>query len=157
MTSSSDMVKAAQAALHTPETSPTRRLVVVTCMDARVDPWRILRAAPGEINVIRNAGGLVTEDVIRSVFVSQRELGTNRVMVLMHTDCGMEGADEEAITEAAQEELGAKVDFPLGSFDEVHEELGRGVATLRNHPLITGTVTGAIYNVTSDAVRTLPI
>jgi hypothetical protein len=69
----------------------------------------------------------------------------------------MEGADEEAIADAAQKELGAKVDFPLGSFDEVREELGRGVAALRNHPLITGTVTGAIYNVTGDAVHTLPI
>lgn len=157
MTSSSDMVKAAQAALHAPETRPTRRLAVVTCMDARVDPWRILRAGPGEINVIRNAGGVVTEDVIRSVFVSQRKLGTNKVMVLMHTDCGMEGADEGAIADAAEEELGAQVDFPLGSFDEVHAELGRGVEALRNHPLITGTVTGAIYDVASDAVHTLEI
>ncbi|GMQ84840.1 MAG: carbonic anhydrase [Acidimicrobiia bacterium] len=151
------MVRAAQAALNAPEISPTRRLAVVTCMDARVDPWRILRAGPGEINVIRNAGGVVTEDVIRSVFVSQRQLGTNKIMVLMHTDCGMEGADEGAIAAAAHEELGAQVDFPLGSFDEVHAELGRGVATLRNHPLITGTVTGVIYNVASDAVHTLPI
>ena len=151
------MVKAAQAALHVPETKPTRRLAVVTCMDARVDPWRILRAGPGEINVIRNAGGVVTEDVIRSVFVSQRRFGTNKVMVLMHTDCGMEGADEGAIADAAQEELGAQVDFSLGSFDEVHAELGRGVEALRNHPLITGTVTGAIYNAASDAVHTLPI
>jgi carbonic anhydrase len=151
------MVKAAQSALHEPEKKPTRRLAVVTCMDARVDPWRILRANAGEIHVIRNAGGVITEDVIRSVFISERELDTNRVMVLMHTDCGMEGADEAAISASAHEELGSEPGFLLGSFEDLKAELERGVTTLRTHPLITGTVTGAIYDVSSDSVGTVAI
>lgn len=157
MTSSGDMVKAAQAALHEPSMKPTRRLAVLTCMDARVDPWRILKAAVGEIHVIRNAGGIVTEDAIRSLLISQRTADTSRIIVLMHTDCGMEGLDEGAVAESVVQELDAKVGFPLGSFDSVDAELRRGVATLRDHPLLSGTVTGAIYDVQSDAVHTVPI
>jgi len=151
------MVKAAQSALQEPEKRPTRRLAVVTCMDARVDPWRILRANLGEIHVIRNAGGVITEDVIRSVFISQRELGTTKVIVLMHTDCGMEGADEAAISASAHEDLGSEPGFLLGSFEDLKTELERGVQTLRSHPLIAGTVTGAIYDVHSDSVGTVAI
>ena len=157
MTSSGDMVKAAQAALHEPSMKPTRRLAVLTCMDARVDPWRILKAAVGEIHVIRNAGGIVTEDAIRSLVISQRTADTSRIIVLMHTDCGMEGLDEGAVAESVVQELDAKVGFPLGSFDSVDAELRRSVATLRDHPLLSGTVTGAIYDVQSDAVHTVPI
>ena len=157
MTSSGDMVKAAQAALHEPSMKPTRRLAVLTCTDARVDPWRILKAAVGEIHVIRNAGGIVTEDAIRSLLISQRTADTTRIIVLMHTDCGMEGLDEGAVAESVVQELDAKVGFPLGSFDSVDAELRRGVATLRDHPLLSSTVTGAIYDVQSDAVHTVPI
>ena len=151
------MVKAAHAALHEPSMKPTRRLTVLTCMDARVDPWRVLKAAVGEIHVIRNAGGIVTEDAIRSLLISQRTADTSRIIVLMHTDCGMEGLDEGAVAESVVQELDAKVGFPLGSFDSVDAELRRGVATLRDHPLLSGTVTGAIYDVKSDAVHTVPI
>ena len=151
------MVKAAQAALHEPSMKPTRRLAVLTCMDARVDPWRILKAAVGEIHVIRNAGGIVTEDAIRSLLISQRTADTSRIIVLMHTDCGMEGLDEGAVAESVVQELDAKVGFPLGSFDSVDAELRRSVATLRDHPLLSVTVTGAIYDVQSDAVHTVPI
>ncbi len=157
MTSSSELLKAAKAALHEPSREPTRQLAVVTCMDARVDPWRILRAGPGEIHVIRNAGGVVTEDVIRSLVVSEVELGTQRVMVLMHTDCGMEGADEEAVAAKVRDATGAELGMILRSFDRLEDELQRGVEALRASPLIRGSVTGAIYNVTTDAVRTVPI
>lgn len=157
MTSSKDMVEAAQAALHEPSREPTRRLAVLACEDARVDPWRILKASPGEIHVLRNAGGIVTDDVIRSLLVSQRVFGTTKIMVLMHTDCGMEGLDEAAVAASAQQVLGTAPDFPLGSFDSVEAELRRGVAALRDHPLLDGTVVGAIYDVKSDAVHTVPI
>ncbi len=126
-------------------------------MDARVDPWRILRAGPGEIHVIRNAGGVITDDVIRSVFVSQRTLGTTKVLVLMHTDCGLDGSDEGAIGSAAQADLGAEVDFQLHSFEDLEQELRRGVASLSDHPLIRGEIKAAIYDVGRDAVRTVAI
>lgn len=153
--SSKDMVKAAKAAVHQPSREPTRRLAVVTCMDARVDPWRILRAGPGEIHVLRNAGGIVTEDVIRSLVVSQTQLGTNQVMVIMHTDCGLEGTDEAAVAAAVREATGAELTMLLGSFESVRDELERGVRALRDSPLIQGTVSGAVYDVRTEALRAI--
>ncbi len=149
MKSSADMVKAAQAALHEPARKPSRRTAVVTCMDARVDPWRILRAGPGEIHVIRNAGGVVTDDVVRSILISQRTLDTNRVILMMHTDCAMEGLDGAKLAEAGMPDL-------LG-FDNLEEELRRGAAALGSNPLIVGTVTAGIYNVARDTVTTVSV
>jgi carbonic anhydrase len=155
--SSKDMVEAARVALHRPSATPTRKLAVVTCMDARVDPWRLLSATPGEIHVIRNAGGVVTEDVLRSLFISQRELGTNRIMVLMHTECGMEGIDEGTVVERARHDLGTTVGFALGGFEDVHAELRRAVLALRDHSLLIGAVTGAIYDVPTDSLHMVPV
>ena len=152
---SKDMLTAAKAAHQEPPKAPTRQLAVVTCMDARVDPWRILRAGPGEIHVLRNAGGVVTEDVIRSLVASQIELGTNKVMVLMHTDCGMEGVDEAAVAARVREATGADLNLPLRGFERLDDELRRGVEALHASPLIQGTITGAIYDVTRGAVHTV--
>jgi carbonic anhydrase len=155
--SSNDLLREARASLNEPPKRPVRSLAVVTCMDARVDPWRILRAVPGDIHVIRNAGGLVTDDVIRSLVVSQVLLGTNKVTVLMHTDCGLEGADEASIVAALRNATGAGVDEALGSFERVHDELIRGVQVLRDSPLVQGTISGAIYDVGTGALRTIVI
>jgi carbonic anhydrase len=100
---------------------------------------------------------VVTDDVIRSLLISQRVHDTTKVMVMMHTDCGLEGLDEGAIAESVRSDLGTNLAFALGSFDDLTVELRRGVAMLRDHPLIAGTVTGAIYDVTSDAVHTVAI
>lgn len=155
--SSKDMVKAARAALHEPSRVPTKRLAVVTCMDARIDPLRLLRAAPGEIHVLRNAGGIITEDVVRSIVVSQTQLGTDRVMVIMHTDCGMEGVDEAAVGAAVRDATGAELNVRLGSFGRVRDELERGVSALRDSPLVQGTISGGIYDVHTDALRAVDV
>lgn len=151
------MVREARAAVQEPSRVPTRKLAVVTCMDARVDPLRILRAGPGEIHVLRNAGGIVTDDVIRSLVISQTQLGTDQVKVIMHTDCGMEGIDEAAVATAVREATGAAPTMLLGSFENLRDELARGVKALRDSPLVKGTISGAIYDVRSDALRTVEV
>jgi carbonic anhydrase len=153
--SSNDRLREARASLNEPPRRPVRKLAVVTCMDARLDPWRILRAVPGDIHVIRNAGGIVTEDVVRSLVVSQVLLGTDKVMVIMHTDCGMEGADETSIAAGLREATGSNLGGALGSFEHVGDELQRGMQVLRDSPLVQGTISGAIYDVRTGALRTV--
>jgi carbonic anhydrase len=93
---------------------PRRRIAVLTCMDARIDPLAVLGLELGDAHVIRNAGGLVTDDAIRSLSASQKLLGTEQVVVLMHEDCGMDGGPPE-----------------LGGFEDLDTELRAGVARLR--------------------------
>src|SRR5688572_5794886 len=93
---------------------PRRRIAVLTCMDARIDPLAVLGLELGDAHVIRNAGGLVTDDAIRSLSASQKLLGTSEIVVLMHDDCGMDGGPKE-----------------LGGFDDLEAELRNGLARLR--------------------------
>src|SRR5205814_3748186 len=79
------------------DAAPARPVVLVTCMDARIDPALALGLVPGDAHVLRNAGGLVTDDVVRSLAISQHALGTREVMVVQHTKCGMHGLDENAL------------------------------------------------------------
>ena len=145
MTSSGDLVRAAKASLRAPKI-PRRRLAVLTCMDARIDPFRALDAQLGDIHVLRNAGGVVTDDVIRSLIVSCHVLQVARVQIVMHTDCGMIGVDQAAI----ERDLGP-LPFDLRAFTSIPEELERGVERLRNERLLSlpGGVTGYIYDVDS--------
>jgi carbonic anhydrase len=94
---------------------PRRGIAVLTCMDARIEPLSMLRLEVGDAHVIRNAGGRVTEDAIRSLGVSQRELGTTEVVVVMHEDCGMQGAPED-----------------VGGFEDLEAALREGLERLRS-------------------------
>jgi carbonic anhydrase len=157
MTSSDDLIRAARAASEDVPARPRRGLAVVTCMDARVDPWRLLGAGPGDIHVIRNAGGVVTEDVIRSLTVSQRKLGTTAIDLIMHTGCGMLGLDERAFAhEIRRAEPTAEVPR-FYAFGSLERELGRGVEILRASPLLTarGRIRGQIYDVATHRLRTV--
>jgi carbonic anhydrase len=93
---------------------PRKKLAVLACMDARIDLYRLLGLERGDAHIVRNAGGLVTEDALRSLSISQRLLGTEEVVLVMHRDCGMEGADEP------------------GGFDDVEAELRAGLQRLRS-------------------------
>lgn len=126
-------------------------------MDARVDPWRLLGAGPGDIHVIRNAGGVVTGDVVRSLAVSQRRLGTTAVDLIMHTDCGMLTLDERAL---AREILRAEpaADIPrFHAFGSLERELARGVDVLRASPLLAARaqIRGMVYDVATQRLRTV--
>lgn len=118
-------------------------------MDARVDPLRILGAGIGEMHVIRNAGGIVTEDAIRSLLLSQRKLGTDRVLVMMHTDCGALGLDDERELDEIEADVGQRPAFALGGFTDIEARLRDSVDTLRSIPYLPSTdqVSGAIYDV----------
>jgi carbonic anhydrase len=97
---------------------PRRRLAVVACMDSRMDIFEMLGLRHGESHVIRNAGGVITDDVIRSLCISQRFLGTREIILLHHTDCGLQAVDEDAFKRELQSELGVK---PLWSLESFHD------------------------------------
>src|SRR5919199_967892 len=95
---------------------PARKTAVVTCMDARIDVHRILGLEPGDAHVIRNAGGAVTDDTIRSLAVSQRALGTEEIVLIRHTDCGMLGFDDERFRSDLEEETGERPEWRADDF-----------------------------------------
>jgi carbonic anhydrase len=133
---------------------PSRRVAVLTCMDVRIDPAQLLGLERGDAHVLRNAGGLVTDDVLRSLAASQRLLGTEEVVVVMHDRCGLCGAseDEFARTLAAD---GAAQDYRLGAFDDVEAALRAGLARLRAAPdlSVRDRVRGLVFDPESGALR----
>jgi len=149
MTTSRELIEHAKASVTAIPRRPRSQQAVVTCQDARIDPVRIFGAAPGDMNVIRNAGGLVTPDVVNGLLVSQYRLGTTRIDLVMHTDCGMLGFDSEALAEEVRAATGQRLRTDLAGFDDLHAELLRGVATLRGNPALLhrDEVRGFVYHI----------
>jgi carbonic anhydrase len=112
---------------------PRRKVAVLTCMDARLDPFAMLGLELGDAHIVRNAGGLVTEDAIRSLAASQRLLGTEEVVVVMHRDCGLHGASEDDFAAALARD-GARPAWRLGAFADLEETLRAGLRRLRATP-----------------------
>jgi carbonic anhydrase len=135
-----------QAGLPAP---PSRRLAVVACMDARLDVYRILGLEPGAAHVIRNAGGVVTEDVLRSLLLSQRLLGTLEIALVQHTGCGLLRLREEEVKAEIEAETGRRPVFALEAFDDLAASVRRSIARLRDDPLLphTDLVRGFVYDV----------
>jgi carbonic anhydrase len=130
------------------ESAPAKKLAVVACMDARIDVHRILGLGPGDAHVIRNAGGIVTEDVLRSLLVSQHALGTREVIVIQHTECGMLTLDEEALKARVERDAKRAPDFPLGAFHDLEESLATSVRHIKSSPYLRPeTVRGFLYDV----------
>jgi carbonic anhydrase len=143
----------AEGALAAP---PSRHVAVVTCMDARIDPLAALGLRPGEAHVIRNAGGVVTDDVLRSLAVSQHALGTREVLVLHHSRCGMEGLDAQGFLDGVEQATGTRPPVDPQGFASAEEDVRAAVARLRQSPYLVSTeVRGAVYDVDTGAVRTL--
>ena len=113
---------------------PALRVAVVTCMDARIDVYRALGLSRGEAHVLRNAGGIVTDDVIRSLAISQRRLGTTAVMLVHHTRCGMAGLDEAELIAELTEAAGEPPPFPPGAFADVEASVRDSVRRVRTSP-----------------------
>jgi carbonic anhydrase len=133
---------------------PTRHVAVLTCMDARIDPLAVLGLQSGEAHVIRNAGGVVTDDVLRSLAVSQHALGTREVLVLHHSRCGMEGLDEAAFATTVEQATGARPPAELHAFADVQDDVRAAVQLLREQSFLVSTeVRGAVYDVDSGTVR----
>ncbi len=142
------------AAFTTPEPSALR-VAVVACMDARLDVYRVLGLEPGEAHVIRNAGGVVTEDAIRSLLISQRLLGTREIVLVHHTDCGMQTFQDEAIKDEIQAETGLRPDFALEAFGDLDENVRQSIARIEASPFVPhkGAIRGFVYDVESGRLR----
>jgi carbonic anhydrase len=130
-------------------TTPAKRVAVVACMDARLNPFALLGLGLGDAHVIRNAGGVVTDDVIRSLAVSQRLLGTEAIVLIHHTECGMLSFDDAAFRRALQEETGIEPGWSVEGFDDVEDDVRRSIARIKSSPFIPNTaeVRGFVYDV----------
>lgn len=128
--------------------SPSMRVAVVACMDARLDVHAALGLGLGEAHVIRNAGGVVTEDVIRSLAISQHLLGTEEIVLLHHTNCGMERFSEEEFAQRLQVESGERPPWTPCAFTDLEDSVRRSIRALRESPFIAHkTVRGFIFDV----------
>ncbi len=114
--------------------APLRGLAIVACMDGRIDVEAALGLRRGEAHIIRNAGGLATEDVVRSLIVSQHLLGTDLILVIGHTGCGLLHADEGALRDRLTAATGETLDMGFGSFDDLEMSIVASVEILRTHP-----------------------
>ncbi len=146
--------RASALAVPSLDSAPQRKVAVLTCMDTRIDPLAMLDLSVGEAHSIRNAGGLATEDAIRSLAASQRLLGTEEILLIMHERCGMCGASEDAFTALLARD-GAAPSWRLGAFDDVQDALARGLAKLRASPELThrDAIRGLIFDPTTGTLR----
>jgi carbonic anhydrase len=136
--------------------APLRGIAIVACMDARLDVEETLGLRTGDAHIIRNAGGLATDDVIRSLIISQTLLGTDEIVVIGHTGCGLQGADEAAIHAQLAGSSGVDLDMGFGSFDDVEMSVRASVERLRAHPWIRSTqVHGLVFDVATGRLLEL--
>ena len=128
---------------------PSRHVAVVACMDARLNVYGILGLAEGESHVIRNAGGVVTEDVLRSLSISQRLLGTREIILIHHTDCGMLTFGDDEFRRSLQAETGLKPTWAAEAFSDLEEDVRLGIARIRASPfpVTTAAVRGFVFDV----------
>ncbi len=116
---------------------PSKHVAVVACMDARLDVYRILGLRDGEAHVIRNAGGVVTDDEIRSLAISQRLLGTREIILIHHTDCGMLTFTDDDFKRAIQDETGIKPEWAAESFTDLAEDVRQSLRRIEGSPFVT--------------------
>lgn len=128
---------------------PAKHLAVVTCMDARLDAHRLLGLQQGDAHVIRNAGGVVTDDVIRSLTISQRLLGTREIVLIHHTDCGMLTFTDDELKAAILADTGIKPPFALEAFPDLAQDLRQSIARIKASPFVPhrDAVRGFVYDV----------
>ncbi len=148
--------RAAQLAAPGLSPRPRRRVAVLSCMDTRIDLFPMLGLQRGDAHIIRNAGGLVTDDAIRSLSASQRLLGTEEVVVVMHRGCGLHGASEDDFAQALAAD-GVLPDWRLGAFEDVEAALRQGLARLRAHPALPSRerVRGFVFDPETGALEEL--
>jgi carbonic anhydrase len=137
------------------DVEPQRHLAIVTCMDSRLDVFAALGLGPGEAHVLRNAGGVITDDVIRSLAISQRRLGTREVMLIHHTDCGMQKITDDGFRMELQETTGVSPSFAIESFQDVEADVRQSILRVRRSPFLPNrdVVRGFVYDVDSHRLR----
>jgi carbonic anhydrase len=137
---------------------PAKRVVVLACMDARLNPYGLLGLNEGDAHVIRNAGGVVTDDEIRSISISQRLLGTEEIILIHHTDCGMLTFKDDDFRDQIQEEVGIKPEWAAEAFDDLETDVRQSIARIKSSPFIPrkDNIRGFVYDVktgTLDEVK----
>ena len=134
---------------------PARRIAIVACMDARLNPHAVLGLEEGDAHVIRNAGGVITDDEIRSLAISQRLLGTEEIMLIHHTDCGMLTFTDDELRRQIQDETGVKPAWAAEAFDDLEEDVRQSIARIESSPFIPrkDKIRGFVYEVETGRVR----
>lgn len=134
---------------------PSLRLAVVACQDSRLDPQALLGLGPGEAHYMRNAGGTATEDVIRSLVISQRFLGTREIVLIHHTNCGMLRFTDDDLLSSLHRETGLRPTWAVETFDDLDEDLRMSMRRVRTSPFIphTDAVRGFVYDVETGRLR----
>jgi carbonic anhydrase len=134
---------------------PAKGVAVVACMDARLDVYRILGLQEGEAHVIRNAGGVVTDDEIRSLAISQRLLGTTEIILIHHTDCGMVTFTDDDFRRSIQDDTGIKPQWAAEAFPDVDEDVRQSIARIKANPFVPRkeSVRGFVFDVATGKLN----
>ena len=134
---------------------PSKHIAVVACMDARLNVYGLLGLNDGEAHVIRNAGGVITDDEIRSLAISQRLLGTREIMLIHHTDCGMLTFTDDEFKRSIQHETGVKPQWGAESFPDLDEDVRQSIRRIKVSPFVTHTedVRGFVFDVATGKLR----
>ena len=135
--------------------APSRRVAVLACMDARLIPTRVLGLNEGEAHVLRNAGGVVTDDAIRSLALSQHLLGTKEILLLHHTECGMLTVTDEEFATRMEEDAGQKPRWSAEAFSDLEQDVRDSIARLEASPFIANkdSIRGFVYDVKTGELR----
>jgi carbonic anhydrase len=134
---------------------PSLRLAIVTCMDSRLDVFAALGLRDGQAHILRNAGGVITDDVVRSLAISQRRLGTEEVVLIHHTDCGLELITDDGFRAELQSATGMAPAFAIESFTDVDADVRQSIARVRHSPFLLhrDRVRGFVYDVDTGVLR----
>lgn len=134
---------------------PKNQIAVLACMDARLNVYAALGIQEGESHVIRNAGGVVTDDEIRSLAISQRLLGTKEIILIHHTDCGMLTFSDDGFKKTILEETGIKPEWAAEAFSDLDEDVRQSVARIKQSPFIphTDQVRGFVFDVATGLLN----
>jgi carbonic anhydrase len=134
---------------------PSRQVAVVACMDARLNVYGILGLREGEAHVIRNAGGVVTDDEIRSLAISQRLLGTEEIILIHHTDCGMLTFTDDEFKRAVQDDTGIKPEWAVEAFPDLEEDVRQSIARIKANPFVPrkDAIRGFVFDVATGKLK----
>ena len=134
---------------------PARKIAIVACMDARLNPYGLLGLQEGDAHVIRNAGGVITDDEIRSLAISQRLLGTEEIVLIHHTDCGMLTFTDDEFKRSVQDDTGIKPEWAAEAFSDLDEDVRQSLARVKASPFIPKKdgVRGFVYDVHTGGLR----
>lgn len=137
---------------------PGRNLAIVACMDARLDPHRMLGLEEGDAHVIRNAGGVVSDDAIRSIVISQRLLGTREIMLIHHTDCGMLTFRDDEVKDSIEADTGLRPSFALEAFGDLDQDIRQSIARIKASPFVPNKdhIRGFVYDCAIGRLKEVP-